>query len=114
MSDWTPQWTTKPEMATVISLFLYDRGDVGAQDNEMEELYYWAEETRMNQFLLDHCLQGMLIPTLTDDGELAFKITAKGEATAREALGMMADSGVIKPKGRKDSGNGNGNGNGKK
>lgn len=110
MSDWTPTWTTKPEMATVIGLFLYDRGETGGTENEMEELYHWAEETRMNQYLLDSTVQGMLIPTVTADGELAFKITPKGEALASEALGMANESGVIRPVGRKDSGNGNGNG----
>lgn len=127
MSDeWTPAWVTKSELSTVISLFLYGRGDAGGTDEEMEIIYEWAEETRMSQYLMDCCLDGLLIPTFKDD-ELAFKITEKGEKMALEALkGDMADpkhrfiatkvleaeTGIpLRPPTQKgDNGNGNGNG----
>lgn len=113
MSDWTPTWTTKPELANLIGLFLYDRGNMGGTNDELEEIYHWAEETRMNQYLMDNCLQGFLIPTLKE-GDLAFKITPKGEAMARELLDIGNQDGLINMKGGKGNGNGNGNGNGSK
>lgn len=110
-SDWTPTYTSKPELANLIGLFLYDRGDVGGTDHELEEIYHWAEETRMNQYLMDCSLKGFLIPTVKN-GDLAFKITAKGEAMARELLSMGNQHGIIKAKAKGGKGNGNGNGNG--
>ena len=89
--EWTPAWATKEEIKTVIGLFLYDRGDGGGTAEEMETIYEWAEETRMSQYLMDCCLDGLLIPTFKED-ELAFKITDKGHEMAVEALkGEMKD-----------------------
>ena len=113
MSEWQPTWTTEAELSTVISLFLYDRGDMGGTDAEMEEIYQWAEETRMNAYLMDNCLQGMLLPTFTKDGEFAFKITPKGAKLAHEVLGKEGELMLLRGSG-KGNGNGNGNGNGEK
>ena len=113
--EWQPTWTTEAEMSTVMSLFLYGRGKAGGTDEEMEEIYQWAEEVRMNQFLLDNCLQGLMIPTFTTDGEFAFKITEKGAALAHKVLKIDDESGLVLLRGSgKDNGNGNGNGNSKK
>ena len=134
MSEWESAWVTKKELEILISLFLYDRGDMGGTDEEMEKIYEWAEETRMSQYLMDCCLDGLLIPTIQTDyskniiQQLSFKITDKGEKVALEALKgdmenpqhrfiatkvLEAETGLsLTLDKRKDKGNGNGNGNG--
>lgn len=83
--DWKPAWVSEMDLETVIGLFLYDRGEMGGTDHELEEIYQWTEETRMNQYLLECVLDGLLVPAYKDDA-LAFKITEKGQKVAMDAL----------------------------
>lgn len=87
--EWEPEWLTKEEMEIVMGLFLYDRGKDGATETELFEVYEWAEQTRMNQYMLDHLLEGMFIPVFVDGPngpQFGFKITEKGEKMALEVL----------------------------
>jgi hypothetical protein len=83
--DFETTWLENDDLKTLIGLFLYDRGEEGGSDQELYQIYEWAEEARMSQYLMECCLDGLLIPTFKDD-ELAFKITDKGHKMAVEAL----------------------------
>lgn len=102
---WEPSWLKQKELMTVLGLFLYDRGDQGATEEELYRIYTWAEETRMNHTMLENVLHGMMIATFSEKGEFAFKITDKGEALAREVLSIDDESGLMLLKGGKSDEN---------
>lgn len=83
--DFETTWLEPDDLKTLIGLFLYDRGEEGGTDHELYQIYAWGEESRMSQYLMECCLDGLLIPTFKN-GELAFKITDKGQEMAMEAL----------------------------
>ena len=83
--DFETTWLEPDDLKTLIGLFLYDRGDQGGTEDELYQIYEWGEESRMSQYLMECCLDGLLIPTFKNE-ELAFKITDKGHKMALEAL----------------------------
>ena len=83
--DFETTWLEPDDLQTLIGLFLYDRGDQGGTEDELYQIYEWGEESRMSQYLMECCLDGLLIPTFKNE-ELAFKITDKGHKMALEAL----------------------------
>jgi hypothetical protein len=93
--DFETTWLEPADLKTLLGLFLHDRGDQGGTEDELYQIYEWGEESRMSQYLMECCLDGLLIPTFKNE-ELAFKITDKGHKMALEAL----EGDMVEPKDR--------------
>jgi len=76
------------ERDILVAMFLYGQPGGSASHEDVETVVRWAEMTRIDNGMLDNILRGCMMPVL-DDGEVAFKLTEKGERLALEMVGSL-------------------------
>lgn len=77
---------TEEETEQLIKMFLYGRHPDAATAEEIQAVLSWAGHVRMQQGMLDGVLQGSMIPSLDDKGEVQFRLTPQGLAAAEELV----------------------------
>jgi len=84
------------ERDVLVAMFLYGQPDHSASHEDVETVVRWAEMTRIDNGMLDNVLSGSMMPVL-DDGQVAFKLTKKGEHLAREMVSSVTPAQIKRP-----------------